>query len=435
MRNAVVFPGEVIHALGHEARMGAHHHRRLGWHLRPRKQQEAARLTRRQIGLEQQALGRGLRRQQARGQGVHHYQIGPRYFHRFLGSPQRAVIDHRHLGRLAVLLKLHAIQLATGHQEGADREDIGRLRVEVFGGRPDRLHLHQLAVGPHIRIQGSPRALDGRPEGLLVQEALVDAPGQCVGVQTGAAGFLRRVAARIEQACAPKAIGLLQAQYTFRHLPVLLQEARACRMLFGDVLQHPHQASEYPAVAPTPEHLLAVGFAQLEVAAVAEVQMLFLVVEIVGRAPPALDRKFHIACIARQLGQASPGWRCHEQGIAPGPAHLRVARQKVQCAVARCRQNAVELGAHRSDHSRITQHLVQLDISLADHLIVSVLDPATQSPAVPGAHEHHGVAILGAAGDSTQSHETSIANAFGPVVRRIARGMRQLPIGHTFHDG
>jgi hypothetical protein len=103
---------------------------------------------------------------------------------------------------------------------------------------------------------------------------------------------------RVQQAGAPQAVVLPQRQDLLRHFLVLLFEAGAGRMAGRQGLQHAHQATHAPAVAASPEHLPAFGFALLEGVGVAVVQVFFLVVQVVRGGPPFADGEVQVALFA-----------------------------------------------------------------------------------------------------------------------------------------
>jgi hypothetical protein len=315
------------------------------WH-----QQEAAPLAGREVRLEQQGIADALGRQDAAGGRLDHgHRRGRRLdLDAFVGAIKIARVGGADRLRRHALQQGHAVDLAARHQEGADAVGFAGVGREGARCAADRLDVGQLAVRLDLGVQGIPGAAHGRLVGRAVQQALVDAPGQRIREQAGAAGLLHRIAGRVEQAGAPQAVLLLQAHDLRGHLLELLLEARAGRVVRRQVLQGARQAGHHPAVAARPEHLGAVGFALVEVVAVAVVEVLGLVVQVVRSAPPLRDRVLEIALVAGGGVQAHPGGRSHEQGVAPRPAVLVAGFRELQRAfvrIARMPSNCARRGA------------------------------------------------------------------------------------------
>ena len=164
----------------------------------------------------------------------------------------------------------------------------------------------QFAIGLHTCDQRAPGLAHGGLAGRTVQQALVHAPGKGIGVKTRAAGFLERIARRIQQAGAPQAVGLLAGEDFGGHFLELLFEAGRAGWLDGRYCEHADQAAHHPAVAAAPEDFFAVGLAFVEVGAVAVIEMLVFVVEVIRGAPPMVDGEIQIARIAGGDIQAEP---------------------------------------------------------------------------------------------------------------------------------
>src|SRR5688572_12307167 len=89
--------------------------------------------------------------------------------------------------------------------------DFPTVRIEVSSRvEPDRLGPADHAVGVNKRVQGRPRLLYHRQILLAVQDLIVDAPRQRVGMKTRTATLASRIRIGVEKASSPKAIRLLQ---------------------------------------------------------------------------------------------------------------------------------------------------------------------------------------------------------------------------------
>ena len=87
------------------------------------------------------------------------------------------------------------------------------------------------------------------------------------------------------------------------------------------------------------------------------------------------------------------------------------------------------------DHFRLAIKEIKLRISLADALIIGVKFFRAKLPMIRLAHRQHRVTIFGIAGNTRQRHEARVAGTMRPI-RWLMRGwVRQLPVGHAFHDG
>ncbi len=175
----------------------------------------------------------------------------------------------------------------------------------------------ELAIGIHAAGERRPCLAHRRFIGGAVKQSLIHAPGKTVGIKTGAAGFLERIAVWVEQTRAPEPVGLLAGENFFGHVLEQLLEAWTVGMICRQVLQHSHDAREHPAIAAAPENFLAICLGLFEIGAVAEVKMLVLVVEIIRRAPPVRHRKIQILLVTGRRIKPHPSGRRHEQCVAP----------------------------------------------------------------------------------------------------------------------
>src|SRR3984885_15631204 len=133
--------------------------------------------------------------------------------------------------RLAILKHRHAVYLAACQQKRADTIYLGGIVRERFRVGTDGLNMRQFAWGVHAIDKGGPGFADRRLKSCAIEQALVHAPSERVGVETRAAGFLERITARVEQARMPQAVGLLITDNRLRHFLEQSLEPRAARMV------------------------------------------------------------------------------------------------------------------------------------------------------------------------------------------------------------
>ena len=209
-------------------------------------------------------------------------------------------------------------------------------------------------------------------------------------------------------------------------------------MIHRQVLQHADQTAHHPAVATAPENLFAVGFLLFEKRAVAEKEMLVLVIKIIRRAPPVLHGKFQIMFVTRRGVKAHPRRRPHEQRVAPRPVFTRLAlRPGVFEAlhIGRLRKNRVKFFAQRRNHLVFAAEKIKFRVGLPDAVVIRVVKARPEFPIVRLAHRAHRVAVFRIAGNSRQRHEARFACRLNPAHSRVGRGIRQLPVGHALHRG
>src|ERR1019366_8524971 len=124
-----------------------------------------------------------------------------------------------------------------------------------------------------------------------------------------------------------------------------------------------------PAVTTAPEDFLAVGFAPVEVGAVAKIEMFVPVVKIVGSTPPILYRKIEITLVAGGGEELHPHRWGHEQRIAPGPqlGNLVVRLMELQALDFRRRgENGLEPRPQRRNHFWVAVKKIETRVRLAD---------------------------------------------------------------------
>ena len=97
----------------------------------------------------------------------------------------------------------HPINLAAREQKCANAVNFRGVLRKLLRVRTDGLDVRQLAVGVNTSDQRRPRLADGGLKLCAVEQTLIYAPGQRVGVKAGAAGFLERITVRVEQARTP----------------------------------------------------------------------------------------------------------------------------------------------------------------------------------------------------------------------------------------
>src|SRR5664280_1827947 len=206
---------------------------------------------------------------------------------RLAGRGLRAVLDQ-------------PADLAPGKQESANSVDLGGGFVEFLWIRADGLHVGELAVAGHAAGQAPPRLHHRRRKFFALKQTLVDAPGERVAIESGAARFLEPIIRRIEQAGAPESVGLLAGEDLVSHGAILLEETGARGRVGREVLQHAHQAGHDPAVAPAPKDFFPVGLAPLKVGTVAKIEMFVAIEEEIRGLPPVRDGKIKVGLFARR---------------------------------------------------------------------------------------------------------------------------------------
>src|SRR3984885_15622165 len=76
------------------------------------------------------------------------------------------------------------VQLAACQQKRANPIPLGGIGCERFRVGPDRLNVRQLALGVHAISEGSPRSANHGLEFRAIEQTLIHAPSQGVGVKT-----------------------------------------------------------------------------------------------------------------------------------------------------------------------------------------------------------------------------------------------------------
>src|SRR5688572_10554230 len=208
---------------------------------------------------------------------------------------------------------------------------------------------------------------------------------------------------------------------------------------------------KHPAIAAAPEQLAALLVTALEEAAVAEKELLDRVVEKIRGCPEFLQRELCITRVAGLLRQVDPGrWR-HEQGIAPAPAtqacslFVVLLGVETQMHIRGPGENGIEAGAQRSDGLRAGPLARGPEITLRDHVIVSVVEPRTRRPRVRATHVENGAAETLLAADIGEACHADPESALFPAlwVARFflevcdVRGVhvRELPVGDARSEG
>src|SRR5258707_15363753 len=97
-------------------------------------------------------------------------------------------------------------------------------------------------------------------------------------------------------------------------------------MIRRQIRENARQPGKHPTVTAPPENLAALGVALRDKPAVAVVQVLTAIVQIVGRSPEFAVRMGQVTLISRGLCGSNPRRRRHENGITPAPTVLAVAR-------------------------------------------------------------------------------------------------------------
>ena len=113
---------------------------------------------------------------------------------------QMGWIGHPDRQLLGILKHRHAVQLAARQQKRADAIRLGGIVCERFRVGTDGLNMRQSALAVHATDKGSPRFADCRLEFCAIEQTLIHAPSQRVGVKTRAARLLERITLRVEQA-------------------------------------------------------------------------------------------------------------------------------------------------------------------------------------------------------------------------------------------
>jgi len=219
-----------------------------------------------------------------------------------------------------------------------------------------------------------------RQIGLFIEEAAVNAPGQAVAIKACAAGFRHRVTGRVQQAGMPESVRLLNGNQTGGHLFVQLDIFGPVRVILRHVFQHPGQAAKYPAIAPRPENLLAIGFAFGKIIVVAEIQMFVFVIKIVSRCPPFLIHEVDVAGVSGDRAKLRPDRRRHKQGIAPPPAILAFLLAGFERYIRRIGQDVIKPVFHPLEHLRFFIQVVQFQIHPADTMVVGMIDALMRLP-------------------------------------------------------
>src|ERR1017187_1438978 len=127
----------------------------------------------------------------------------------------------------------HPINLAAREQKRADAVNFRGILRKFLRVRADGLDVRQFALRIHAADERRPRIAHGGFKLRAVEQALIHAPRQRVGVKTGATGFLERITVRVEQARAPESVRLLAGQEFRGHVLEQLLEARSVGMLAG----------------------------------------------------------------------------------------------------------------------------------------------------------------------------------------------------------
>ena len=119
--------------------------------------------------------------------------------------------------------------------------------------------------------------------------------------------------------------------------------------------------------------------ALLKIRAVAEKEMLVLVVKIIRRAPPVGHRKIKVAGIIRRRIKAHPRRRPHEQRVAPRPVFTCPAlwlREFEALHLGRFGKNGVKFFAQRRNHLVFAVEKIKFRPGLPDAMVVGVVKTA-----------------------------------------------------------
>ena len=165
--------------------------------------------------------------------------------------------------------------------------------------------------------------------------------------------------------------------------------------------------------------------------------MLVRVVQKIRSRPPLLIHEVQITRIARGLVKPDPGGRPHEQGVAPRPAVAGVRSLEIKAVCRRMFKNMLKTGFRRLQHRRVSILQKQLQIRLADAVVIGVIGARRELPSEFLSHRHHRVVILRRAGDFVERHDARVQRAVRPGVFLVVIGgrrrMRQLPVGDQLH--
>ena len=191
--------------------------------------------------------------------------------------------------------------------------------------------------------------------------------------------------------------------------------------------------------------------ALVEEAAVAEIEMLALVEQIIGGRAIFPVGEGGVARVLRILAQGPERGRRHEQGIAPAPAGgaARVALAGLGCdeqqVVGLGRgEDPVEIRAHRGERRRAGALACRPDPGRADDVVVGVIEPIAKLPAFLAPLREDRVLVahaLRAIGEVRERHPEGRllpvaralgARAGGGHIAEIVH-MGQLPVGDTLH--
>jgi len=130
----------------------------------------------------------------------------------------------------------------------------------------------------------------------------------------------------------------------------------------GELVEQVGETGDIPTVAARPEDAGTVLGALVEIAGVADEEVNLRVPELVGGGVPLAIHVGEVAGIVSLSSEASPGGRRHEEGVAVPPGGLG--------GIVRLLQKIVELGADGLEMMRVRLLLVELQVDLADGLVV-----------------------------------------------------------------
>ncbi len=214
-----------------------------------------------------------------------------------------------------------AQDLAAGEQEGAVAVVLLALGVVGRGRGADGLDVAEAAGGvERERGHALPGALDDGGVGGGVEQALVDAVGEGVGEEGGAAGLGVGVVGGEEQVGAPEAVLALEREEGGGHGLQHGDELGAARIGGRELLQHAGAGGDDPAVAPAPE-FGGVGAGAILGGLVAIPEAALGIEERVG----ALHVGIHLLQLGEVGGvvfdarEAGEGGRRHVEGVDPPP--------------------------------------------------------------------------------------------------------------------
>lgn len=149
-------------------------------------------------------------------------------------------------------------------------------------------------------------------------------------------------------------------------------------------LQYFRQSADYPTVAASPEHLLAVGFFLSDIAAIAIEEIFVFIIQVIVSSTKFAIGKIHVFAVAGQCVEPRVDTGRHEEGVTPGPAFDRAAFAviEVHTSVGRVVQNPVSASDSRFQHILVLFLIIEIDVGLCDTNVVGMIHPVSDLPAL-----------------------------------------------------